>query len=966
MKKYSCIILVCLCSVLYIFSGCADRVFEDQDSLLPNGKIRLILNYDIPQSAIVETKAIDDDRETRLQNAVILIFEVTNDQQQENSDRLVQIVEGDIQQNQTVSFVVSPYKGKCRIKVLANLDDQALAVVRSYQTLGSSSATTIQNYKELKMAATSLQGNNAAPYLPLCSAEPTVVDGIHSKTDLALTLKRIYARVEVAVDPSVTDFILHEIYLVNGYKSGRFEPYLPGEYPIKNPNDFISVSKISTNKHFAGPVYLFENLDNTASMTTSTTLILKATFQKDGNQMEGYYKINVGYYIPDGSRFEYDINRNTNYKVKISNVNHFGAMDLKEAIESNAENIALEYEVEFDDLENNNDMLYHSSGYAISSSNSEVFIHAASPNTIYSAATLVFQTSIYNNAEQSRRIKVMDNGDIQIINADEIINSSLNTPVDIKIKLAKPDVSGTIELRFGGLRKLIKVKSFKMLRSDKQYNLEISNVLSVERDRYVIDDWFRYGTSLSYDEATNQDQTFVSPTTVYFMAPENTGDTREATPVYLFRKIGGTLKLLATQTYGSPYINDVYFRETGDRNNNEHKDKRANLLLIPTKEAQTYRLTGSRIYDHYGADFKVRSPKAEIVWCDFKFKDPNPFEPHDVIEVEIPSGNIEDVIFRVRKYHMNCGNSGNGNLIWGIKNEYGDWLWSWHAWITDMVEETRYPYQPDIAYTGYQYLSVLASKPEIIRLFQDANVVSQKCLKTYANNVLRVYMDRNIGAKTVALTSSAITQSEGLKHYGLYYQWGRKDPFPINNSFYTLSNPTSNNSIPKSNSKISVSESLNKPLLYITSNGVAGDSQDWCSDPDEIRWNSTKGSLNKGTKTIFDPSPYGWRVNWGNGNDLFTAQDKEWQNFIGSTNNSGGLLIQSQYWIPASGSRYFSTADVAWVNSIGAYWTTSDVINNVSSSYCSYFFNSNSKLGVNNNYYIYRTYGCQVRSVLDN
>lgn len=88
MKKYSCIILVCLCSVLYIFSGCADRVFEDQDSLLPNGKIRLILNYDIPQSAIVETKAINDDRETRLQNAVILIFEVTNDQQQENSDRL--------------------------------------------------------------------------------------------------------------------------------------------------------------------------------------------------------------------------------------------------------------------------------------------------------------------------------------------------------------------------------------------------------------------------------------------------------------------------------------------------------------------------------------------------------------------------------------------------------------------------------------------------------------------------------------------------------------------------------------------------------------------------------------------------------------------------------------------------------------------------------------------------------------
>ncbi|MGL4805941.1 MAG: FimB/Mfa2 family fimbrial subunit, partial [Bacteroidales bacterium] len=228
MKRNNPVTSLCLLTILCMLLGCTDIVFEEQNTYLPNGKICLVMNYDIPQGAIVETKALGNDRESTLQNAVLLVFEAANEQQQEGSDRLIHVVEGDVQQNQTVNFIVSSYKGHCRVKVLANLDEQALSVVRSYQTVGSPSATTIQKYKELKMTAASLQGDKAAPYLPLYSAEPTVFNGINSSTDLTLTLKRIYARIDVAVDPSITDFTLHEIYLHNGYISGRFEPYLQG------------------------------------------------------------------------------------------------------------------------------------------------------------------------------------------------------------------------------------------------------------------------------------------------------------------------------------------------------------------------------------------------------------------------------------------------------------------------------------------------------------------------------------------------------------------------------------------------------------------------------------------------------------------------------------------------------------------------------------------------------------------
>ena len=85
-----------------------------------------------------------------------------------------------------------------------------------------------------------------------------------------------------------------------------------------------------------------------------------------------------------------------------------------------------------------------------------------------------------------------------------------------------------------------------------------------------------------------------------------------------------------------------------------------------------------------------------------------------------------------------------GNALIAAKDADGNILWSWHIWLTDQPQDQIY--------------------------YNDAGIV----------------MDRNLGA-----TSASIGDRGAL---GLYYQWGRKDPFliksPSDNNIHTSSTTT--------------------------------------------------------------------------------------------------------------------------------------------------------------------------------
>ena len=164
----------------------------------------------------------------------------------------------------------------------------------------------------------------------------------------------------------------------------------------------------------------------------------------------------------------------------------------------------------------------------------------------------------------------------------------------------------------------------------------------------------------------------------------------------------------------------------------------------------------------------------------------------------------------------------SGNALIGVYDAAGTLLWSWHIWVTD--------YDP--------------AKTENQRLFNGYTM-----------------MDRNLGA----LASSNASNEEILASYGLYYQWGRKDPF-IGPGAYNFSNGTAATMYNGSNSSVTATPVASdaatgtveyaqlNPLTFIT--GVEESGYDWLwSAGSDTLW-SAPGTA----KSLYDPCPAGWRV----------------------------------------------------------------------------------------------------------
>lgn len=102
-----------------------------------------------------------------------------------------------------------------------------------------------------------------------------------------------------------------------------------------------------------------------------------------------------------------------------------------------------------------------------------------------------------------------------------------------------------------------------------------------------------------------------------------------------------------------------------------------------------------------------------------------------------------------------------------------------------------------------------------------------------------------------------------LASYGLYYQWGRKDPF-IGPSSYNAANGASASMYNGGGSRVylrtaassaetgTVAYAVQHPLTFIT--GVSGSENDWLwSAHSDDLWSASE-------KSAYDPCPYGWRV----------------------------------------------------------------------------------------------------------
>lgn len=288
-----------------------------------------------------------------------------------------------------------------------------------------------------------------------------------------------------------------------------------------------------------------------------------------------------------------------------------------------------------------------------------------------------------------------------------------------------------------------------------------------------------------------------------------------------------------------------------------------------------------------------------------------------------------------------------GNAVIGAYDADGTLIWSWHIWAAD--------YDPEAS--------------------------------SFYNNFM--IMDRNLGA----LANDNSTKENILASYGLYYQWGRKDPF-IGPSSYNAANGASASMYNGGGSRVymktevssaetgTMDYAVRNPLTFIV--GVSGSEYDWL-------WSAHSDDLWGDTKTVNDPCPYGWRVapriaflelmiaqapsagdadkfgwellnpsSWSS-SKLFIGAGRRIYRHTQENDTQGGGSIQNFCPTPIDKQvRSSALYNQPWV---GYYWTTT-ASGTQSSAFYFWFDKSNpANSGVQNNTPQYRANGMQVRCV---
>ena len=295
--------------------------------------------------------------------------------------------------------------------------------------------------------------------------------------------------------------------------------------------------------------------------------------------------------------------------------------------------------------------------------------------------------------------------------------------------------------------------------------------------------------------------------------------------------------------------------------------------------------------------------KVDVLWwqgdlsngSDYRtFANGNPSS--EQIESECPvvmldNGKLDDGF---ASFYVTVNESTYGNVGLAAYDANGKILWSWHIWI-----------QPEVK----------------VKRLGDYTV-----------------MDRNLGATYAPEDDNSFNADNLYANLGLYYQWGRKDPFfPPNSSFsetntdYWFKKDRNGTWERKSNNTVTgrstIPQSVENPLSFYKSdntywqttyNSPTGEANDF--------WGYVGSTGTKGdsfAKTMYDPCPPGYRVMQ---HDVFesakicNSNDQGTFTISGRTYNSNGV-----YFIDGMSAKGTISAGGLWfpnsraINSAGSF-----------------------------------------------
>lgn len=335
--------------------------------------------------------------------------------------------------------------------------------------------------------------------------------------------------------------------------------------------------------------------------------------------------------------------------------------------------------------------------------------------------------------------------------------------------------------------------------------------------------------------------------------------------------------------------------------------------------------TGNAITDPYISKNANCTPaRAELVWQD---------APNLVTDIKYNNTDNGNISFTVDKNTIQ-----QGNAVIAIKDASNNVLWSWHIWVTDEdINKT-------IEITNYQKYKYK---------FMPVNL-------GWCNNAVTIYSERSCKIRftagnqskeiTIKQASASITTTGSNN---LYYQWGRKDPFPPSNGLgNTCKIWYDKSGIPSTANPVTEDFSTGITCIkkYILKPNVM-QSQSFGDNLYQNLWSANNNVYTSNDKlvikTIYDPSPVGFKlpannaftgfVTTGNYLSMPSQINGNWDNFLKGCSFYTNSMKNKTIFFPASGYRDPSNGGLLSVGYYGFYWSVAPY-----SQYGSYRLNFNS------------------------
>jgi conserved domain protein len=325
---------------------------------------------------------------------------------------------------------------------------------------------------------------------------------------------------------------------------------------------------------------------------------------------------------------------------------------------------------------------------------------------------------------------------------------------------------------------------------------------------------------------------------------------------------------------------------------------------------------------------------AKIVWSDEKDLVTSPTIAHDAsgdgyLDFEVKATDIK-----------------SGNAVVAV-TKGGTVVWSWHLWFAPKSALTPIPVTN---YQGKTYnftTETLGWKPKgEVTTYNAPRTVKVKVEQTIANG----------GAKLFTVIN--ITQNNGGKKDGIatFYQFGRKDALPGTNTFY----PTNSYSFDNTTGGRSLGYAIQHPENMFIYARTGSYFNDWCNASYYNLWSADNTTIgwndNAVVKTVYDPSPVGFKMPASNAFTGFTSDGQyqgtaaninvdgtadSWDKFSAAyghnfyTNSSKNATI----FFPAWGRRNYDDGLLSYVGLGCCYWAA--VPNSVNGGCILYFDWSN-------------------------